>query len=726
MADYLFFNPARPDQRSNYLLTTFASNYDDIARTSVENIIKQVGQKEIRDKESSKGIINKIAYYFHLSNPLEWIFLLLFSIVVTIFLVCLDKLITVGFTKRKLIASTDSSIFNFIFWVSSAVLFFILATSVGFFISPDADGSGVPEMKTVLSGVNKYNYFSFNAFIGKSLGLFAALVGGASVGKVGPFVHLSCLICNRIMKLNYFTKINKSTSTKTNMLSAACAAGITLALGSPLGGVLFSIESTASIYIVSNIWRSFFSAVICILFSKMINLDRMNIIEVRDGPEINLSFTLIHFIILGFATGALGASLSTLIAKGVYIRKKAKTIWLNSRFRFAGIVAVITSVTTFFIVPLQKADRTMMTFCYSVNSSSIPLLMHSNEGWKLILCLISKYIVTILGLVCTIPAGVFGPVFVIGAFLGKLYGHIMTKLIGTNYESVFALAASAGTFSGFSHTVSSALMLFEITGETSYLGPLLLTSLIANLVGQSLSMSIFDVLLAIKNLPHLPALKSKEAYSLSASDVMLKVDFYLEKNKVTFINALNILCNLPKNSYLHIPVVDNKSIIRYSIDSKNLYKYVFSSYEKIRSMYSIRDQSNFNEFFQYNKKKFFSSKRSFLEQIKYKMKKLYISIKDKERLILNKNFKQESAMRLVAIFKESEKNDKIFLGKQMDLNSKMLACDKSALTVDKNYPVLKIQFLFTFLNISHIFVTDNGQLDGIISKADFVKKTQSM
>jgi hypothetical protein len=53
-----------------------------------------------------------------------------------------------------------------------------LATSVGYFISADADGSGIPEMKTVFSGINIYRYFSFNAFIGKTIGLFAGLVGG--------------------------------------------------------------------------------------------------------------------------------------------------------------------------------------------------------------------------------------------------------------------------------------------------------------------------------------------------------------------------------------------------------------------------------------------------------------------------------------------------------------------------------------------------------------------
>ena len=726
MKEILSFNPARPNQRSNYLLTTFASNYDDLARESVENMIRKVDQKQSdpKYKFKSRGIINKLSFYLNLSNPLEWIFIFCFSIVVTIFVLILDKLISIGSTKRRIIANTSHPIFNFIFWVLSSILFFILATSVGYFISADADGSGIPEMKTVLSGVTKYRYFSFNAFIGKSLGLFAALVGGASVGKVGPYVHLSCLICNRLMKLNYFRKINKSTSLKTNMLSVACAAGITLALGSPLGGVLFSIESTSSIYIVSNIWKAFFSAVICILVSKLFRREQA-IIVVDPGTTtpITFSFNIINFIVVGIISGVIGAAASTLIAKGVYIRKKTKLSFLNSRFKFAAIVAVITSITTYYLVPLQRADRVIMNVCFAAKDSTIKLFSHPGEGWYLFISCVAKFVLTVLGLVCTMPAGVFGPVFAIGAIFGRLYGHIVNKLFKINMESAFAMAASAGCFSGFSHTVSSALMVFEITGQTTYLAPLLLSSLIANLVGQSLSMGIFDVLLAIKNLPHLPSIKSKEVYSMTAGDVMNKVDYYLEKENLLMINAMTVLSKMPKNTYLKVPIIDKKRIIRYTVVVQDLLRYVESVYESCKGKYNMKRQSNFNEFFRYTRKKFIGSKRSFIEQMTYKLRKLYLNIKEKESLKLNKNFQHESCMRIMTIFEESAKNDKIFLGKKIDLNSKLLGVDKSALTVDKNYSVLNIQFLFTFLNISHIFVTDNGKLTGVITKEDFVRKT---
>jgi hypothetical protein len=191
MMDDLKYNPARPKQRQNYMLTNFVSNYDDLGRASIEQMIRNVESQHVDflEKSESRGILHKIALYFNLTNPLEWIFLFFFAIVVTIFIVCLDKIILLGIDKRKLIASSNNNFFNFLFWIISAVLLFLLATSVGYFISPDADGSGIPEMKTVLSGINIYRYFSFNAFLGKSIGLFAALVGG----KIINILYLRCI-----------------------------------------------------------------------------------------------------------------------------------------------------------------------------------------------------------------------------------------------------------------------------------------------------------------------------------------------------------------------------------------------------------------------------------------------------------------------------------------------------------------------------------------------------
>ena len=731
---YLNFNPARPSQRTNFLLTDFASEYTDLERKSLRTQIMSLDQKKITqnitesefDKKQPHNITYKIGYYLHLNNPKEWVFIIFCSILTSLFLVFLDKLILVSFKKRKIWANTEYPFLNYFLWVITSVISILCATSVGYFISPDADGSGIPEMKTVLSGVPIYRYFSFNAFIGKSLGIFAAIVSGASVGKVGPYVHLSCLICTRLMKSSYFEKIDKSTSMKTTMLSVACATGITFALGCPLGGVLFSIESTASIYMVSNLWKSFFSSVICCFITKIFYGDfSIKVIDDTTAINVNFVFKLINFIIIGIMTGIVGASCATLVSKGVYIRKKINISWLNNRFKFAAITALITASTTFFIPGLRNFDKPIIIHLFSANDLSIEDWQHPGEGWYLLISCFSKYCLTVLGLSCTMPSGVFGPMFTVGALLGRFYGHLIYTIFGINMESAFAMAASAGAFSGFSHTISSALMIFELAGQTKYLPYLLISGLIANLIGQGLSMGIFDVLLAIKNLPYLPAIKSNDSYSMSAGELMNKIDYvmYLDNSKI--IDGLNILSQIPKKYVVTIPILDDKGMIKKTISVQELYLFLYSKYSLIKKNYTYKIQNYFNEFFRFSKKKIFSEKRNLFNHIKYKFKKLYLKLKDKERLILNKNFYQESSMKIISFFEENKDKDNLYLSKQIDFNDKTINCGKSALTIDREYPLLKIQFLFTFLNLSHIFVTDSGKLVGVITKENFINKTKT-
>ena len=53
---------------------------------------------------------------------------------------------------------------------------------------------------------------------------------------------------------------------------------------------------------------------------------------------------------------------------------------------------------------------------FSANSNEVPKWNHPNEFYYLILCFLCKYCLTILGLICTIPSGVFGPIFSKGIF----------------------------------------------------------------------------------------------------------------------------------------------------------------------------------------------------------------------------------------------------------------------------------------------------------------------
>ena len=142
--------------------------------------------------------------------------------------------------------------FEFHWTLSLLILVAIIVTitlifaSPGKFINYDGEGSGIPELKSILAGTTIYRYMSLRTLIGKIVGLIAALSAGLSVGKEGPFVHIAAGITNKLSKFRCFRDIYTNQSLKKQMLAASVAAGISATFGAPIGGVLYSIEVTST------------------------------------------------------------------------------------------------------------------------------------------------------------------------------------------------------------------------------------------------------------------------------------------------------------------------------------------------------------------------------------------------------------------------------------------------------------------------------------------------
>ena len=56
--NYLSFNPARPNQRSNYLITSFASNFEHLSRESIKEQIAKVDDIETVKTTQEKTILH--------------------------------------------------------------------------------------------------------------------------------------------------------------------------------------------------------------------------------------------------------------------------------------------------------------------------------------------------------------------------------------------------------------------------------------------------------------------------------------------------------------------------------------------------------------------------------------------------------------------------------------------------------------------------------------------
>ena len=77
----------------------------------------------------------------------------------------------------------------------------------------------------------------------KSVGLALSVASGLSLGKEGPFVHIASCVGN--IASRFFPKFDLNEAKRREVISAACAAGVAVSFGAPVGGTLFSLEEVS-------------------------------------------------------------------------------------------------------------------------------------------------------------------------------------------------------------------------------------------------------------------------------------------------------------------------------------------------------------------------------------------------------------------------------------------------------------------------------------------------
>ncbi|KAI9343982.1 chloride channel [Obelidium mucronatum] len=106
-----------------------------------------------------------------------------------------------------------------------------------------AAGGGIAEVKTILGGFVIRGYLGIKTLLTKVIGLIFCISSGIMLGQQGPLVHISCCVGNIYSRL--FLKYAKNEGKRREILSAASAAGVSVAFAAPIGGVLFSLEEVS-------------------------------------------------------------------------------------------------------------------------------------------------------------------------------------------------------------------------------------------------------------------------------------------------------------------------------------------------------------------------------------------------------------------------------------------------------------------------------------------------
>ena len=212
------------------------------------------------------------------------------------------------FNKGKIGTGASAYSISYFFYVAIAVAFAALSASLVRMFAPYACGSGIPEIKTILSGFIIRGYLGKWTFLIKAVAIMLAVAAGLSLGKEGPMVHMACCTGNILAYL--FPKYGKNEAKKREVLSAASAAGVAIAFGAPIGGVMFSLEEVSYYFPLKTLWRSFFCALVAAFVLQSIN-PFGNDHSVLFYVEYNtpwMFFELVPFLLLGVIGGLVGTA----------------------------------------------------------------------------------------------------------------------------------------------------------------------------------------------------------------------------------------------------------------------------------------------------------------------------------------------------------------------------------------------------------------------------------
>lgn len=473
-------------------------------------------------------------------------------------------------------------------WIIEYCFYLLFSVSLAYFAALlvqeyalYAKHSGIPEIKTVLGGFVIRRFLGTWTLVTKSAGLVLAVASGMWLGKEGPLVHVACCCANLFIKL--FANIGDNEARKREILSAAAASGISVAFGSPIGGVLFSLEQLSYYFPDKTMWQSFvcaMTAAVCLQAFDPFRSGKLVLYQTKYSVDWH-GFEIIPYAMLGILGGVYGGLF--IRANMAVARWKQAQPWLPGPVVQVIAVALLTALVNYpnFYMKVQSTELVSSLFseCSQVLDDPIGLCRTGTASARTIILLIFAAVLGFFLASITfglqIPAGVILPSMAIGALTGRAVGIVMEIWVH-NHPSFFVFASCApdvpcitpGTYAiigasaalaGVTRmTVSIVVIMFELTGALTYVLPIMVAVMTSKWVGDAFSRrGIYESWIHFNEYPFLD--NSEEALvipDVSASQIMTRIeDLVVLTATGHTIASLNAI--LVTHAYRGFPVISD-------------------------------------------------------------------------------------------------------------------------------------------------------------------------
>ncbi|WP_227803940.1 chloride channel protein [Marinomonas profundi] len=286
-----------------------------------------------------------------------------------------------------------------------------------------------------------------------------ALIGGLSIGKEGPAVHLGATLGGFLAEKAKLPQYGVET-----LLACGVAGAISAIFQTPLAGVLFAFEVIFLEYRQRYVLPVLLSSVVAALISHYV-IGPLDLFSIGDISSVVFSsdlfvtcFVLVIFIVL--------LSALFLHAQKVLWHLSGLSVW----WRFLLVAAASSLAAMYLPEALGSGYRALSQLL------SGDLLVYS-----LLLLIVVKTLLTALTIGLGIPGGMIGPTFIIGGLAGVQAAFIFNH--GEADIALFALLGMAAMMAAcFQAPLTALVAIIEMTHSSEAIVPALFVIVLACLL----------------------------------------------------------------------------------------------------------------------------------------------------------------------------------------------------------------------------------------------------
>ena len=466
-------------------------------------------------------------------------------------------------------------LFNYAFYVLFAVVFSSSSAYLVKNYAPYAAGSGISEIKCIIGGFVMRGFLGAWTLMIKSIGLPLAIASGLSVGKEGPSVHVA--VCTGNVISRFFEKYNRNAAKMREIYCAASAAGVAVAFGSPIGGILFALEEMSSNFPLKTMWRSFFCALVATASLAAMNPFRTGqlvMFTVQYDRDWHF-FEILFFSILGVFGGLYGEFVMKWNLRVTAFRKRCLGKFaIQEAVTLAGLTALIAYWNPFLEIDMTKSMQLLFKECEGEDYDGM-----CDPGPKtgLVLSLLwataVRTIFVVITYGCRVPAGIFVPSMAIGASFGRAVGTIVAALherypgaaifsackpdVPCITPGTYAFLGAAAALSGIMHiTVSVVVIMFELTGALTFILPTMIVVGVTKVFADNFAKGggIADRMIFFNGFPFLDS-KEDPVFGIDVDKIMVRDLITLPVNGLNLGQVEALLNAYPFRGF---PIVDSR------------------------------------------------------------------------------------------------------------------------------------------------------------------------